>query len=108
MYPINLIKLILLDTFTFFNEATIHKYGLRTNDNIIGVTYTSMMDALSIAYGVQSIKYDNVVVEAIIHPRRYEDGTVDNHFNEYLLTKNKKLMDKILSLGYEITNYVEK
>ena len=107
-YPVNLIKVALLNFFTVFNEATVHKYGLQTNDYIIGVTYTSMMDSLSVAYGLMAIKYKKVVAEALIHPCRYEDGTIDNHFTEYLITKNKKLKDKIEQLGYEITNYVEK
>ena len=107
-YPVNLIKVALLNFFMVFNEATVHKYGLQTNDYIIGVTYTSMMDSLSVAYGLMAIKYKKVVAEALIHPCRYEDGTIDNHFTEYLITKNKKLKDKIEQLGYEITNYVEK
>ena len=107
-YPINLIKVILLNFFTIINETYIHKYELKTNDYLIGVSYTSMMDALTVSYGVMAIKYENAVVEALIHPRRYDEGTIDNHFDEFLLTKNKKLKDKIENLGYEITNYVEK
>ena len=107
-YPINLIKVLLLDFFTIFNEALIHKYELKTNDYLIGIIYTSMMDALAISYGAMAINYKDVTVEAIIHPRRYEDGTVDNHFYEFKLTKNKKLKDKLEKLGFEITNYVEK
>lgn len=107
-YPVNLIKVILLNTFTMFNENAVQKWGLKTNDYLIGVSYTSMMDALSVSYGLMAVKYDNVTVEALIHPCRYEDGTIDNHFNEYLICKNKKLKDKIEKLGFEITNYVEK
>lgn len=107
-YPINLIKVCLLNFFTLINETKIHKYGLKTNDYLIGVAYTSMMDALTVAYGVMAIDYDIATVEALIHPKRYEDGTVDGHFDEYLLTKNKKLKEKIEKLGFEITNYVEK
>ena len=107
-YPINLIKVVLLNTFTIVNEATVQQYGLKTNDYLIGVTYTSMMDSLAISYGLMAIKYDNVTVEALIHPCRYEDGLIDNHFNEFLITKNKKLKDKIETLGFEITNYVKK
>ena len=88
-YPINLIKVVLLNTFTIVNEATVQQYGLKTNDYLIGVTYTSMMVSLAISYGLMAIKYDNVTVEALIHPCRYEDGLIDNHFNEYLITKNK-------------------
>lgn len=107
-YPVNLIKVILLNIFTMFNENAIQKWDLKTNDYLIGVAYTSMMDALAVAYGLMAVKYDNVTVEALIHPCRYEDGTINNHFHEYLICKNKKLKDKIEKLGFEITNYVEK
>lgn len=107
-YPVNLIKVILLNTFTLFNESAVEKWGLNTNDYLIGVAYTSMMDSLSVSYGVMSVRYNDVTVETLIHPCRYEDGIVDNHFTEFLITKNKKLKDKIENLGFEITNYVEK
>jgi hypothetical protein len=107
-YPVNLIKVFLLNLFTVFNESTVHRYELNTNDYLIGVAYTSMMDALSLSYGLMAVNCDNVVVESLIHPCRYEDGTIDNHFTEYKITKNKKLKDKIEKMGFEITNYVEK
>lgn len=106
-YPVNLIKVMLLNTFTLINENIVKKYGLNTNDYLLGVTYTSMMNSLAISYGLMAIKYDNVVAEALIHPCRYEDGTVDNHFEEFQITKNLKLKEKIEKLGYEITNYGE-
>lgn len=106
-YPINLIKVALLNTFTLINEGNVEKYNLNTNDNLIGVTYTSMMNSLAISYGLMAIKYDNVVAEALIHPCRYEDGTIDNHFSEFMITKNEKLKDKIAKIGFEITNYKE-
>ena len=75
---------------------------------MVGVTYTSMMDSLSVSYGVMAVNYENTTVEALIHPCRYDDGTIDNHFTEFLITKNKKLKEKIEKMGFEITNYVEK
>lgn len=107
-YPINLIKVALLDTFTIFNEVTALKWGLKTNDYLLGVTYTSMMDALAISYGVMAVNRDNITVEALIHPCRYEEGIIDNHFTEFMITKNQKLKTKLESMGFEITNYVEK
>ena len=107
-YPINLIKVALLDTFTFFNETTALKWGLKTNDYLIGVAYTSMMDALAVSYGVMAANRDNITIETLIHPCRYDDGTIDNHFTEFMITKNKKLKEKIENMGFEITNYVEK
>ena len=106
-YPVNLIKVALLNFFTLINENTVQKYGLHTNEYLLGVTYTSMMNSLAISYGLMAIRYDKVITEALIHPCRYKDGTVDNHFTEFQITKNMKLKEKIEKLGYEITNYRE-
>ena len=108
-YPINLIKVALLDFFTVINRKKVHEYELKTNDYLIGVAYTSMMNSLSVSYGLLALKnYENITAEALIHPCRYEDGTIDNHFTEFQITKNMKLKDKIENLGFEITNYYEK
>lgn len=105
---INILKSILFGFFTIFNDGTIHKYELKTNDYIIGFLYSSMMDALTVSYGAMTVKYKNVVIECLIHPSRYEDGTINNRFDEFLLIRNKKLKHKLENLGFEITNYVEK
>ena len=107
-YLINFLKNIMFGFFTIFNDGTIHKYELKTNDYVIGLLYTSMMDALTVSYGIIPIQNKEVEVETIIHPSRYEDGTINNRFDEFLLIKNKKLRAKIEKLGFEITNYVEK
>lgn len=103
----NFLRVAFLGFLAVFNEAIIHQYKLKTNDYLIGLIYDKMIDALTIAYGVLAINRKNIIVEAIIHPSRYDDGTVNNRFNEYLLTKNKKLRAKIENLGFEITNYAE-
>ena len=89
------------------NENKVTKYELNTNDYLIGVTYTSMMSSLAISYGLMAIKYDKVIAEALIHPCRYEEGIIDNHFVEFQITKNNKLKEKIEKIGFEITNYKE-
>lgn len=104
----NLLRSMLLGLFTIFNEATVHKHELKTNDYLIGLLYDTMTDSLAISYAMNVIKYNKVTVEAFIHPSRYEEGLVDNRFDEFLLTRNKKLLEKIKKLGFEITNYVEK
>lgn len=107
-YLLNISRVLAFDAMTLFNEATAHSYNLKTNDYLVGLTYDMMIDSLTVAYGAMSVKYKNSTVEAIIHPCRYKDGTVNHRFTEYLLTKNKKLKEKIEKLGFEITNYVEK
>lgn len=107
-YPVNLIKVALLEFFTVINRKTVAKYGLTTNDYLLGVSFTSMMNSLAISFGLMAIKSDNVVAEALIHPCRYEDGLIDNHFEEFQITKNLKLKEKIEKLNFEITNYAIK
>lgn len=107
-YYKNLIKTFFFGILTLFNETTAHSYKLKTNDYLIGLIYDNMIEAITIAYGLMAVNRKKIVVEAIIHPCRYDDGTVDNRFNEYLLTKNKKLKEKIEKLGFKITNYAEK
>ena len=104
----NLFIVLFFELVTVYNESLIHKHGLKTNDYLVGLIYDKMIDALTISYGVMSVKLPNSTIEAIIHPCRYEDGTVNNRFDEFMLTKNKKLKEKIEKLGFEITNYVEK
>lgn len=105
-YPINLIKIALLDTFTLINKKTVKKYGLKTNDYLLGVGYTSMMTSMTVFCGLKKIENENnIVAEALIHPCRYEDGTIDNHFTEYQITQNKQLKEKIEEIGFEIENY---
>ena len=95
-YLVNLIKIGLLDIFTFQNRRTAEKYGLNTNDYLIGVGYTSMMNSLTVGCGLSALQdRKRITAEALIHPCRYEDGKIDNHFTEYRITQNEKLKTEI-------------
>jgi len=107
-YYINILRKLLFNLFTVFNENTVNKYRLKTNDYILGIGYASSLDAMAIAYGIDVLKYNNMTVEAVLRPCRYDEGLIDNYFNEYMITRNSKLKDKILNSGYDITNYVVK
>ena len=105
-YFINIIKILLLNFFTAQNKPKVKKYELKTNDYLLGVGYTSMMNALTVSSGLAVLQYKkDIVAEALIHPCRYEDGTIDNHFTEYRITQSEKLKAKIELMGYEIGNY---
>lgn len=105
-YPINLIKLFLFNIFTIFNYSVLESYKLKTNDYLIGIIYSSMMNSLTVSYGLKSIKKNNnITAEAIVHPRRYKEGIIDNYFTEYKITKNEKLKNEIEKIGFEIGNY---
>jgi len=111
-YPPNILKILLLNHFTIKNRETIKQYELTTNDYIIGVGYTGMMDDKTLLEGLSSLKEDasNAVVEALIHPCNFplelrEDKNSGNHQTEFMITQNMDLKDKIQRLGFEITNY---
>lgn len=105
-YPPNILKVILLNHFTNINKEIIKQYGLKTNDYIIGVGYTGLMDDKTIQYGLSAIK-ENAVVEALIHPCNFTSAKLqkNQHQIEFNITQNMDLRDKIQRLGFEITNY---
>lgn len=88
-YPINLIKLVLLNTFTLKNKQTIKKYNVKTNDYFGGVEYTSYMDVNAIKYCVKSVKNKTGVTEIILHPT-LNQSKVDN-FNEFNAVMDENL-----------------
>ena len=104
-YPPNILKILLLNYFTNENKKIIEQFGLSTNDYIIGVGYTGMMDDNTLIEGLSVIKED-AIVEALIHPCNFTDGVCKgNHKTEFLITQNLDLKDKIQRLGFEIVNY---
>src|SRR5574344_27626 len=103
-YPLNLVKIALLQYFTKKNRTTLDKYGLKTNDFIIGVGYTGMMGSDAIRYGLESLDED-CIAEALIHPCKYNNSQKDSHTKEFAITQNKTLQDTIARLGFDLTNY---
>lgn len=104
-YPPNILKILLLNHFTFHNnQKLIKQYGLQTNDYILGVGYTGMMDDKTIYHGLLNIKDENATVEALIHPCYYENKAMLSQ-KEFMITQNMDLKDKIQRLGFEIGNY---
>ena len=107
-YPPNLLKIILLNFFTLKNREIIKQYELQTNDYIIGVGYTGMMDDKTILHGLSAIKED-AVVEALIHPCSFPKKILNSpNQTEFMITQNLDLKDKIQRLGFEIVNYTNK
>ncbi len=104
--PINLVKVILLNYFSLKNKQIVKKYNLKTNDYLIGVSYTAMMSSETILEGLKKIKNADIV-EALIHPCVYYDDTIDSHTKEFDITKDNMLKDLIEMMDYQITNYIE-
>lgn len=55
-YPVNQIKVLLLDSFSILNKKVIEDYDLKTNDFLVGVSYTGMMDNQTVEQGLEVFK----------------------------------------------------
>ncbi len=103
-YPVNILKIILLNSFTLMNKMHLKNRGLKTNDFLIGVGYTGMMNDMAIKYGLKALKGD-FLAEALIHPCDHNEPSTDSHYTEFLITQNKDLITKLSDMGIEITNH---
>ncbi len=98
-YPINLVKLAVLDVFTLKNKKELNSF--LTNDYLIGVTYTGFMDKDTVLEGLKAI--NKGVVEVLIHPAYYEKEILKpDNYKEFLLTQDPKLIDEIKKLGFDV------
>lgn len=104
-YPPNILKVMLLSAFTSKNKELIDKYELTTNDYILGVGYTGMMDDETVYHGLLKVEDENAIVEALIHPCYFEGQKIYPRKKEFLITQNMDLKDKIQRLGFDIGNY---
>lgn len=104
-FALNILKNILLNYFTFLNRITVRKYNLKTNDYLIGVLYTSMMNDKSIFYGLVNIRQKDKLIEALIHPCKYSDDIKESHYREFEITQNLELINKIKNKGIEISDF---
>jgi len=102
-YPINQIKVLLLNYFTLKNRKTLKKYpNIKTNDYLVGVSYTGMMDNNTVENGLKIFKKnDNIIVESLIHPYFAEK------MSEYYITQNQDMKFKIENFGFDFTTYKE-
>ena len=104
-YPPNILKILLLNYFTSKNKKIVSQYGLKTNDYLLGVGYTGLMDSNTIEFGLKTLEDETCLAEALIHPCHYATKNNNQHYEEFLITQNKELKNKILGMGFEITGY---
>ncbi len=106
-FPVNLLKLGLLNSFSIGNRLYAKKEGLKTNDYILGVTYTGYMDEDTILYGLKSIINNDCTAEILIHPTYFANANNSKPFNykEYLITQSETIKEEIEKMGWILTNY---
>ncbi len=100
---INILKILLLNLFTKKNKKTAAEFGLKTNDYLIGVGYTGMMNSKTVEHGLKAIEADKeIITECLIHPCKYKNQKSDSHSAEFEITTDNMLKDTIYRMGYEI------
>lgn len=105
-YFTNIIKNIILNSFSLFNKQIVKKYSLNTNDFLIGVLYTGMMNENAVISGLNALKSDDIAAEILIHPDFYEDEILDTkRYEQYLLTQSDTIIDSIKKQGWQLINY---
>lgn len=104
-YKINIIKNLLLKFFTLQNRKLLKNYELKTNDYLLGVCYTGMMDSKTLEEGLKAIEDDNIIAECLIHPKKYTSAENDHHTEEFALSVDKILQDTVYRLGFEISSH---
>ena len=103
-YLSNIVKWIFCKSFTNKNKIVASKYSLKTNDFIVGILYSNLMDIHSIEYALKEINQESIV-ECIIHPKKYDNSIKDSHTKEFSLTLDKNLEERIKKAGFTVTNY---
>lgn len=104
-FPVNIVKNILLNTYTAINNKQIIKTDIRTNNYFIGVLYTGYMDEEAIISGLKNIKEENSITEVIFHPYISNERNKRNNYREYLITQNEGLKQTIINMGFEFNSY---
>lgn len=99
-YLVNIIKNILLNTFSFINKRN----NIRTNNHFIGVLYTGNMTEQTILEGLKKIK-DNSVTEVIFHPT--VDKSKKDNYREFLITQNPSFKEILKNSGFSQSTYHE-
>lgn len=101
-YMLNIIKNVLLNTFTIINRRTVKKYGLNTNKYFLGVLYTGCMDEFTIMSGIERLPKDSIA-EIIIHPSVNDKRP--QHYAEYKALISEKLLQYFEQENIEAINW---
>lgn len=99
-FAINIIKNILLNTFTLINKRN----KIKTNDYFIGVLYTGYMDEDAILEGLKKVK-ENSITEVIFHPALYEKNS--SRYREFLITQNLNFKENLKNSGFSQSTYYD-
>lgn len=101
-YPVNLVKVALLNTFTLINKCYLKNIkDLKTNENFIGVNYTGYMDTNTVKCALKNVK---TKTEAILHPS--SDNILLGRYNEFCALVDEDLKQFIKNSDIELINFL--
>ncbi|GBF23265.1 putative molybdopterin converting factor subunit 2 [Candidatus Gastranaerophilus sp. (ex Termes propinquus)] len=103
---VNILKVLILNYLSLKNRKRVEKYGLLTNDYILGVGYTGEMSEDTIYCGAKSLsgaKFGSIV-EALIHPSddKYAD---EARYREFEASLSLRLKEDIEKLGFKVSGF---
>lgn len=104
-YPRNILKLIISNHFAKTNKQLLKNIDIKTNDYIIGIEYSGMMDEQTVEQGLEALPDTPCITEVVIHPCKYNTNKTNSNVKEFMITQNRELENKIHGLGFEISNY---
>lgn len=80
-YAINLGKTAVLNRLARTNLRTARRYGVRTNDWLVGIVYTGYMHADTVRAGLAAVAERPALVELLLHPTRPLAARPESYLN---------------------------
>ncbi len=99
-YLINMLKVLILNYFTVINKQFLTKYNVQTNDYIIGIGYSLMMNKETVLEGLRNIRRQDCLIECLVHPSKNIQNS--ERYNEYKIFLEEDLKERIENLGFEL------
>lgn len=119
-YPMNLLKHFTLNALWTRDSSVASRWGIRTNDHFVGVTYTGRMNEATVMMGLRSLaSVQSGIFEVLLHPCKVLSDNGDQNisslvrsflshparFGELSTLTNKIVFQFIQENGWELTSY---
>ena len=110
-YLKNLLKVGVLNTFSITNRKIAQRYGLKTNDWLVGIAYTGRMNAQSLIKGIQRQPGSSQLTEVLVHPTLLvgdkEESYCDAKARDYVFSPYRRIETEML-IAPEVIQAVDK
>jgi len=119
-YPMNLLKHFTLNALWTLDSSIAKRWGIRTNDRFVGISYTGRMNADTVMRGLRSLSsVQSGIIEVLLHPCKVLSNNSDQNISspvrsylshparsgELATLTNKIVSEFIQENGWELTSY---